>query len=92
MSSETLTDAARSFADDVVRQMLQAVGIGQDALTGGDVLTQSFEDLGLDSLARVEMASRIQDRFGVDVEEELTGDTSPAELQRLVNTRLDTKA
>lgn len=45
----------------------------------------AFEELGVDSLARAEIAARVQDRFGVDIEDELREETTPADLTRLLS-------
>jgi acyl carrier protein len=43
----------------------------------------SFGQLDLDSLARTEIATRVAARWGVDIEDQLTPDTTPAEVRRL---------
>ncbi|MEU8382918.1 acyl carrier protein [Streptosporangium sp. NPDC048865] len=74
------------FTDENVRELLLAVGL--DPAAGDAALERSFGELDLDSLARVEIATRIQDRFGVDVEERLTADVTPSLMRELVNERL----
>ncbi|WP_436756902.1 SAM-dependent methyltransferase [Streptosporangium sp. V21-05] len=74
------------FTDENVRELLLAVGL--DPGTGDDALERSFDELDLDSLARVEIATRIQDRFGVDVEEQLTAEATPSLMRELVTERL----
>ncbi|PRX02695.1 UNVERIFIED_ORG: minimal PKS acyl carrier protein [Actinomadura viridilutea] len=68
-----------------MQALLRAVGAAGAA--PGD-RGRTFEELGLDSLARFEIASRIKNRYGVDVESEITAETSPAGLRDLVNSRL----
>ncbi|GAA2846857.1 hypothetical protein GCM10010517_03640 [Streptosporangium fragile] len=75
-----------AFTDETVRELLLSVGL--DPAAGDDVLERSFAELDLDSLARVEIATRIQDRFGVDVEERLTADATPSLMKKLVTERL----
>jgi methyltransferase (TIGR00027 family) len=75
-----------AFTDDVVRDLLVSVGLDRGA--AGDAMDDSFESLGLDSLARMEIATRIQERFDVDVEEKLTAETTPALMRKLVTERL----
>lgn len=77
-----------ALTDDVVRDLLVSVGLDRD--TAGDSLTmeRDFEALGLDSLARMEIATRIQERFGVDIEDKLTADATPALMKKLVTGRL----
>ncbi|MFJ2608275.1 acyl carrier protein [Streptomyces sp. NPDC091279] len=69
-----------------VRELLVAVGVSPpDAESGFD---SSFEELGMDSLARLEIAGRLLDRFGITVDDELTPEETPAGIHRLVNLRL----
>lgn len=77
--------SAELLSDEQVRELLVAVGAG--AVTADD-FARTFEELELDSLARTEIASRLQTRFGVDVDEELTATETPAGLRILVNQRL----
>jgi acyl carrier protein len=79
MAEQILDDAA-------LLDLLRAVGLTASA--GPESFALSFADLDLDSLARMEIATRIQDRYGVDVEEELTAEETPQGLQRLVADRL----
>jgi acyl carrier protein len=75
-----------TFTDDVVRDLLISVGL--DPETAAQAWERTFAELDLDSLARVEIATRIQDRFGIDIEESLTEDATPAQLKKLVTERL----
>ncbi|WP_084963794.1 acyl carrier protein [Thermoactinospora rubra] len=79
-----------TFTDDTVRDLLISVGLDRES--AGEAWERSFEELGLDSLARVEIATRIQDRFGVDVEADLTAEATPATLKKLVAERLNGSA
>ncbi|MFD5093988.1 acyl carrier protein [Amycolatopsis thailandensis] len=74
------------LSDEHVRELLAAVGAG--TRPGAEDFDRSFEELELDSLARMEIASRVQARFGIDIEEALTPDETPAGLLALVNDRL----
>ncbi|WP_329093135.1 acyl carrier protein [Streptosporangium sp. NBC_01469] len=74
------------FTEENARELLLSVGL--DPAAGDDVLELSFDELDLDSLARVEIATRIQDRFGVDVEEQLTARATPSLMRKLVIERL----
>ncbi|MEU3823938.1 actinorhodin polyketide synthase [Streptomyces sp. SID486] len=72
---------------DALRTILVACAGEDDSVDlSGDILDVTFEDLGYDSLALMESASRIEREFGVslsddDVNEELT----PRLLLDLVN-------
>ncbi|WP_433429243.1 phosphopantetheine-binding protein [Nonomuraea sp. CA-141351] len=79
---------AERFTDHDLRKLLAAVGLDQ-SLSESE-LSRSFEELGLDSLARMEIATRIQDDHDVDVEADLTADNTPEDLMRMVNARLTT--
>ncbi|GAA3508621.1 acyl carrier protein [Actinomadura keratinilytica] len=80
------TTSAPVLTDDDVQALLRAVG-APAGVTAGDH-GRSFEELGLDSLARFEIASRIKRRYGVDIEDDITAETSPAGVRDLVNGRL----
>lgn len=73
---------------DALRIILVACAGEDDSVDlSGDILDVTFEDLGYDSLALMESASRIEREYGVslsddDVNEELT----PRLLLDLVNT------
>jgi acyl carrier protein len=79
---------AEILTQEEVREMLVAVGAAH-SLTSEDH-GRSFDDLDLDSLARTELAARIRDRYGIDIEDELTEEASPAVMRDLVNRRLET--
>ncbi|EKX66895.1 acyl carrier protein [Streptomyces ipomoeae] len=78
--------AETGITESDVRQLLVAVGVSP--ATAGRDLDRSFEELGMDSLARIEIASRVMERFGVEVEEDLTAQETPAGMRQLVNQRL----
>lgn len=78
--------AVRELTEQEVHELLVRVGVSRAAVA--DSLDRTFEDLELDSLARIQIASQIKDRFGVDVEEELSAQVTPGALRRLVNQRL----
>lgn len=63
-----------------VEDLLGAVGTKVLARDGHTC----FGDLGVDSLARLEIAKRVQDRYGSDVEDLLTADTTPAALGEII--------
>lgn len=74
------------LTNEDVRALL--VAVGAPASTGVADFETSFEALDLDSLARTEIASRIQDRFGINVEDDLTPETTPGDMLTMVNDRL----
>jgi acyl carrier protein len=78
--------AQQECTDQDLRELL--VLVGMEPSVSVEAYSLSFEALELDSLARVEMASRVRDRFGVEVEAELAADSTPEELRQLVNLRL----
>lgn len=78
--------SAHGLTDSQLVEMLVSVGAEPDtAPTGFDL---SFEDLDLDSLSRAELAARLKSRFGVEVEESLTPDTTPNQMRGLLADRL----
>jgi acyl carrier protein len=78
--------ATETFTDTDVRDLLVAVGCGSAG--AADTYGTSFEELELDSLARMEMASRIKSRFGIEVEDDLGPELTPTGMRHLINERL----
>jgi hypothetical protein len=70
------------FTDSDLSGLLLAVGAEPPA--GPGMFHDSFGKLDLDSLARTEIATRVAERWDVDIEDLLTTDTTPAEVRRLV--------
>lgn len=66
---------------DEVATLLMAVGT---SLSAGDE-DRSFTELGVDSLARIEISKRVEGRFGVDIETQLGEDTTPAVLRSIID-------
>ncbi|ADG76211.1 hypothetical protein Cfla_3332 [Cellulomonas flavigena DSM 20109] len=77
------TSASRTLTDTDFAALLH--GVGLDRRRGPESWSTTFADLDLDSLARVELASRIKGRLGVEVEDRVTADSTPAEVLDLVN-------
>ncbi len=73
-----------SFTDDEMRGLLLRVGLNP---VPEHAIERTFGDLGLDSLARIEIATRLQESHGVDVESELVGgeDLTPGHVVAMVN-------
>ncbi|CAL9563394.1 phosphopantetheine-binding protein [Streptomyces sp. ICN988] len=74
------------LTDEQLRSALVATGVNP-AISDAE-LARSFEELGLDSLARLEIATRVQDLVGLDMEDQIGPDTSPRALQRGIAQRL----
>jgi hypothetical protein len=60
------------------------LAVGAKPPIGPGVLTDSFQALDLDSLARTRIAALVAERRGVDVESRLGPGTTPEQLRRLV--------
>ncbi|WP_328648043.1 cupin domain-containing protein [Amycolatopsis sp. NBC_00348] len=73
------TDSGSTAADEV-GDLLRAVGTTVLARDGAT----SFGELGVDSLARLEISKRVQDRYGSDIEELLTDNTTPVALGEII--------
>ncbi|MFQ6329337.1 MULTISPECIES: acyl carrier protein [unclassified Nocardia] len=73
-----------------LRQILvECAGGDEIAELNGDISTVDFDQLGYDSLALIETASRIQRDFGVMIpEEQLIDVKTPQELIDIVNDQL----
>ncbi|MFJ8535821.1 acyl carrier protein [Streptomyces sp. NPDC093591] len=56
--------------DDLRRILTECAGMDEGVNLDGDILDTSFTDLGYDSLALMETASRIKEEFGVRISDE----------------------
>lgn len=76
-----------SFTEGDMRGLLLAVGLNP---VPADALECTFTELGLDSLARIEMAARLRESHGADMESELTtgDDLTPGQILSMVNASL----
>jgi acyl carrier protein len=74
-----------SFTEDDMRALLIKVGLNP---VPANALERSFAELELDSLARIEIATRLRESHGADVESELTvgDDLTPSRVVTMVNT------
>jgi len=71
------------------RILVECAGGDDIAELDGDIAALDFEQLGYDSLALIETASRIQRDFGVMIpEEQLIDVKTPQELIDIVNSQL----
>lgn len=83
-----------TFTHDDLRRILTAVA-GEDETTGlpDDVAGMSFEDMGYDSLALMEMAARISQEYGVHIGDDQAAEfKTPEEVVIAVNDALGTAA
>lgn len=77
----------RDLTDQAVRMLL--IAVGADPRVDAPDFDLSFEELGLDSLARTEFATRVKELTGVTVEDDLAPSTTPSAIRALVHDRLD---
>jgi|tagenome__1003787_1003787.scaffolds.fasta_scaffold20041784_2 hypothetical protein len=72
-----------SFTENEMRALLTKVGLNP---VPPDALGRTFAELGLDSLARIEMATRLLESHGADLELALTvgDDLTPAQVISMV--------
>jgi act minimal PKS acyl carrier protein len=74
--------------NDLVMLMRQCGGEDQEN-PGGDILDASFSELGYDSLALLEITTRIENRYGVSISEDIaTGMKTPREAIDYVNSQV----
>jgi act minimal PKS acyl carrier protein len=79
--------------DDVMRILKECAGEGEDVERGDALEDTTFEDLGYDSLALIETASRIEHDYGVTIpDEQITELQTPGALLALVNDSLAASA
>lgn len=80
-------------ATDLARIIRAAAGEDESINLDGDILKLSFADLGYDSLAVMETASRVEREFGVPLpEEKMSEIETPKEFIAFVNEQLTAKA
>jgi act minimal PKS acyl carrier protein len=80
----------REFTLDDLKRILRASG-GESDITSqeGDISDVTFSDLGYDSLAVLELASRIEEEYGVAVPDSAVQELpTPAATIAFVNERL----
>ncbi|WP_131736979.1 acyl carrier protein [Actinomadura roseirufa] len=78
------------FTVDDVRRILRACAGEPDTISlDDDISTVSFEDMGYDSLAVLEMAARIQQEFLVAIPDETVAELpTPDAIVEYVNPRI----
>lgn len=75
--------------DDLKRIMRECAGEDESVDLDGDIGGVTFDELGYDSLARMETASRVEREFDVVLpEEEMSHLSTPVQFAAFVNTRL----
>ena len=74
-----------SLTESDMRALLLKVGLNP---VPANALERSFAELELDSLARIEIATRLRESHGADVESALIGsaDLTPHQVVTMVNT------
>ncbi|MRH90104.1 acyl carrier protein [Nocardia sp. SYP-A9097] len=73
--------------DDLTRILREGSGAPEDVDLASDILDLTFEDLGYDSLAMLETASRVEREFGVTLEDSTVIDAdTPRTFLAAVNT------
>lgn len=76
---------ARINLDDLRQLMRECAGEDESVDLDADISDSSFEDLGYDSLAVLEITARIEQEHGVRVPEDEEGLTTPGALIDYVN-------
>lgn len=72
--------------DDLRRILASCAGENNDSRLDKDVLDTDFDDLGYDSLARMETAARIEKEYGVEIpDEQITQLYTPRQILDFVN-------
>ncbi|HEX2312900.1 MAG TPA: acyl carrier protein [Thermomonospora sp.] len=72
--------------DDLRRVLREGAGLEEEVDLDGDILDTEFGDLGYDSIALLETASRLGQEYRIDVDAAVEART-PRELLDLVNAR-----
>jgi act minimal PKS acyl carrier protein len=86
--------ASNTFTiDDLRRILLAAAGADEAVDLDGDILDQSFEQLGYESLALLETGSRIEREYTITLDDDvLTDNPTPRKLIEAVISRLSVPA
>lgn len=72
--------------EDLRRFLIEAAGADDGLTVADEAMDTEFEELGYDSLALMETASRVERTYGVSLaEEELVDARTPRELIELIN-------
>lgn len=75
--------------DDVRRILRDCAGEPEEISLEGDIHGMDFEDMGYDSLARLELAARIQQEVLVAIPDEMVEElATPGAVVDYVNTRI----
>ncbi|MGW1510613.1 acyl carrier protein [Streptomyces sp. NPDC002394] len=75
--------------DDIRGILRQSAGEPENLPLDGDIAERTFEEIGYDSLARLEACGRIEREYGVSLDAELIqGTSTPAYLIAAVNAQL----
>jgi acyl carrier protein len=74
---------------DKIKEILRECAGEEDGATlDGDISGRTFEELGYDSLARLEAAAKIKREYGVDLVDEINDLGTPDDLVGLLTSRL----
>ncbi len=73
--------------DDLMTLLVTKAGLPPEARTGDPGAT--FDDLGLDSLAFLQLQAELQDRYGFELPGDRPGDYTFGEITTYVSRRLD---
>jgi act minimal PKS acyl carrier protein len=89
MKGRNLMSQATFTLDDLKRTLLEGSGAPEDGGLEGDILDTDFSDIGYDSLALLETASRVEREHGIDLDESVIGEaTTPRAFIDAVNDHL----
>ena len=84
-----MSDTITFQIEDLARILLEGSGAPEGGALDENALDMEFSELGYDSLALLETASRIEREYGVSVDEaDLADATTPGALLALVGRRL----
>ncbi|MCX4906882.1 acyl carrier protein [Streptomyces sp. NBC_00878] len=77
---------AQMTLDELRTTLIACAGEDDSTDLSGDILDMAFDDLGYDSLARMESAARIEREYGIALPDEAVADAeTPRALLDLVN-------
>ncbi|CAM5475120.1 putative Actinorhodin polyketide synthase acyl carrier protein [Streptomyces afghaniensis 772] len=85
---------SRTFTlDDLKRILLEGSGAPDGTGLEGDILDADFADIGYDSLALLETASRVEREYGIELDETVVGEANtPRALLDAISSHLPAQA
>ncbi|NHD19324.1 MULTISPECIES: acyl carrier protein [unclassified Actinopolyspora] len=84
-----MTQVQQVTLDDLVRILREGAGADETVDLGGDISDLGFDELGYDSLALLETASRITREYGITLDDDaIAAARTPRQMLALINSSI----